>query len=222
MRELSGRLLTAFVSCLILAAVFGYVASSIGNGNIVQFDTPIIHFVQGAETPWLTEVMKVFTAIGSTNGVLAISAITLSLLLYFRQKALTILFVIVVGGTAALNLVLKLFFHRARPDLNRLIEISGYSFPSGHTMMATSLYVILAFILWRNARNSSRIIYVIGAIFMIGMICISRIYLGVHYPSDIVGGIISSAFWLLLAISVYNVSLNKRYSKSPLPTRRSS
>ncbi|MBD7907592.1 phosphatase PAP2 family protein [Sporosarcina gallistercoris] len=219
MRELSGRLITAFVSCLILAAVFGYVASSIGNGSIVQFDRPVIDFVQGAETPWLTEVMKVFTTIGSTEAVIAISVITLGLLLYFRQKAQSLLFLIVIGGTAALNLVLKLFYQRARPDLNRLIEISGYSFPSGHTMMATSLYIILAFILWRNARTSGRILYVIGAIFMISMICISRIYLGVHYPSDVVGGIISSAFWLLIAISVYTVSMNKRHSKSNFSVR---
>lgn len=214
MRKLSGRLITALAACLVLAAVFGYVASSIGNGSIARFDTPIINFVQGAEAPWLTDVMKLFTFIGSTKTVLVISLITLGLLLYFRQKAQTLLFLIVIGGTAALNLVLKLFFHRARPDLNRLIEISGYSFPSGHTMMATSLYIILAFILWRNAKNSGRILYIIGALFMIGMICVSRIYLGVHYPSDIVGGITVSTFWLLLATSVYTVFMNKRQARS--------
>ncbi|REB07982.1 PAP2 family protein [Sporosarcina sp. BI001-red] len=214
MRELSGRLLTTVVSCLVLTVAFGYVAFSIKNGNIAQFDTPIINFVQGAEAPWLTEVMKVFTIIGSTKTVLVISVITLGLLLYFRQKAHTILFLIVIGGTAVLNFVLKLFFHRARPDLNRLIEISGYSFPSGHTMIATSLYIILAFILWRNAKNSGRILYVICAIFMIGMICVSRIYLGVHYPSDIVGGISSSACWVLIATSVYSVFMNKRQSRT--------
>ncbi|WOV84174.1 phosphatase PAP2 family protein [Sporosarcina jeotgali] len=214
MRELSGRLITALVSCLVLAAVFGYVASSIGNGSIVQFDTPIINFVQGAEAPWLTNVMKLFTFIGSTKAVLAISLITLGLLLYFRQKAQTILFLIVISGTAALNLVLKLFFQRARPDLNRLIEISGYSFPSGHTMMATSLYIILAFILWRNAKNSGRILYVIASFSMIFMICVSRIYLGVHYPSDIAGGISASTFWLLLATSVYTIYMNKKQAGS--------
>lgn len=214
MRELSGRLITALVSCLALAAVFGYVASSIGNGSIVQFDTPIINFVQGAEAHWLTNVMKLFTFIGSTKAVLAISLITLGLLLYFRQKAQTILFLIVIIGTAALNLVLKLFFQRARPDLNRLIEISGYSFPSGHTMMATSLYIILAFILWRNAKNSGRVLYIIAAIFMIGMIGVSRIYLGVHYPSDIAGGISASTFWLLIATSVYTIYMNKKQAGS--------
>lgn len=214
MRELSGRLITALVSCLVLAAVFGYVASSIGNGSIVQFDTPIINFVQGAEAPWLTNVMKLFTFIGSTKAVLAISLIMLGLLLYFRQKAQTILFLIVISGTAALNLVLKLFFQRARPDFNRLIEISGYSFPSGHTMMATSLYIILAFILWRNAKNSFRVLYIIAAIFMIGMIGVSRIYLGVHYPSDIAGGISASTFWLLIATSVYTIYMNKKQAGS--------
>ncbi len=214
MRELSGRLITALVSCLVLAAVFGYVASSIGNGSIVQFDTPIINFVQGAEAPWLTNVMKLFTFIGSTKAVLAISLIMLGLLLYFRQKAQTILFLIVISGTAALNLVLKLFFQRARPDFNRLIEISGYSFPSGHTMMATSLYIILAFILWRNAKNSFRVLYIIAAIFMISMIGVSRIYLGVHYPSDIAGGISASTFWLLIATSVYTIYMNKKQAGS--------
>ncbi|WP_432353474.1 phosphatase PAP2 family protein [Sporosarcina sp. A2] len=210
MRELSGRLLTALISCLILAAVFGYVASSISSGSIVRFDSAIIDVVQGREAPGLTEVMKVFTTIGSTTTVLIFSLITLGLLLYFRQKALTILFVIVIGGTGILNLVLKLFFQRARPDLHRLVEISGYSFPSGHTMMATSLYVILAFILWRNIRNAGRILIVFVALFMIGMICISRIYLGVHYPSDVVGGITASSFWLLISISVYTLYMERR------------
>ncbi|MDW0109927.1 phosphatase PAP2 family protein [Sporosarcina aquimarina] len=219
MRELSGRLVTALVSCLILAVVFGYVASSIGNGTIERFDTAIISIVQGAEAPGLTSVMKVFTTIGSTKTVLAISAVTLGLLLYFRQKAQTILFVIVIGGTAALNLVLKLFFQRTRPDLNRLIEISGYSFPSGHTMMATSLYVILAFILWKNAKNSGRVLFVIGAFIMIGMICVSRIYLGVHYPSDIVGGISASTFWLLITTSIYATYMNRNYAKSNVSVR---
>lgn len=210
MRELSGRLLMAFVSCLILASIFGYVAHSITNGNVERFDDAIIQPVQGVETPWLTEVMKVFTFIGSTNIVLAISIITIGILLYFRQGAQTILFTVAIGGTALLNLSLKLFFQRDRPDFNRLIEISGYSFPSGHTMMATSLYVILAIILWRNTQRLWRVVVVVGMLFMIFMICISRIYLGVHYPSDIVGGVTASSFWIIIVTTIYTIILNKQ------------
>lgn len=210
MRVLTGRLTAALISCLLLAAVFGYVAYSIGSGGIVRFDTAVIGAVQGMETPWLTGFMKFFTAVGSTKTVLVICAVTIGALLYFRQKAQTILFVVVIGGTVAINQVAKLFFHRARPDVNRLIEISGFSFPSGHTMMATSLYAILAFILWRNIRHSGRIVCVLLAFFMIAMICISRIYLGVHYPSDVVGGLCASAFWVVIATCIYADYMDRR------------
>ena len=214
MRNVSTRFMTVFFSCLILAGIFGFVAYSIGNGHIEGFDNAIIQFVQGMEAPWLTNIMRVFTEVGSTKTVLVICAITIGLLLYVRHGAQTILFTVVIGGTIILNVLLKLFFQRARPDFNRLIEISGYSFPSGHTMMAASLYVILAVILWRNTRQLLRAFVVAGAVFMIFMICISRIYLGVHFPSDIVGGLTASTFWVILATSVYASILNKRQSKA--------
>ncbi|WJY26949.1 phosphatase PAP2 family protein [Sporosarcina trichiuri] len=217
MRVLTGRLLTALVSCLILAAVFGYVAYSIGSGGIVRFDNAVISAVQGMESPALTAFMKFFTGIGSTKTVLVICVITLGFLVYYRQKAQTLLFVVVIGGTAALNTVLKLFFQRARPDTNRLIEISGYSFPSGHTMMAASLYAILAYILWCNLRHTGRTICVAAAAFMIAMICISRIYLGVHYPSDVAGGLCASAFWVIVATSVYSGYIDRKSPAAGLP-----
>ncbi|GKV68500.1 phosphatidylglycerophosphatase B [Sporosarcina sp. NCCP-2716] len=212
MRVLTGRLTAALISCLLLAAVFGYVAYSISSGGIVRFDTAVINAVQGMESPGLTGFMKFFTAVGSTKTVLVICAVTAGTLLYFRQKAQTILFVVVIGGTVAINQVMKLFFHRARPDLHRLIEISGYSFPSGHTMMAASLYAILAFILWRNIRHAGRIVCAFLAFFMVAMICISRIYLGVHYPSDVVGGLCASTFWVVIATSVYADYMKHRAS----------
>lgn len=212
MRNLTGRLLAALVSCLVLAAIFGYVAYSIGSGGIVRFDTAVIDAVQGLEAPALTAVMKVFTTIGSTKAVIVISVLTLGILLYYRQKAQAVLFFIVIGGTAALNTVLKLSFQRARPDTNRLIEISGYSFPSGHTMMAVSLYAILAYILWRNIRHTGRMMCVLFAAFMITMICISRIYLGVHYPSDVAGGLCASSLWVIAATVVYARYMDRRRS----------
>ena len=210
MRESSGRILSTFVSCLIFASIFGFVAYSIENGTIVRFDNVIIQSVQGTESPWLTGIMKVFTIVGSTKIVIVICSFTIGLLLYFRHGMQTILFTAAIGGTVVLNVLLKLFFQRDRPDFNRLIEISGYSFPSGHTMMATSLYAILAIILWRNVHHLWRVVVIAGALFMIFMICISRIYLGVHYPSDIVGGLTASLFWIVIATSVYSVVIRNR------------
>ena len=95
--------------------------------------------------------MKFFTYIGSFPSVFGIFLLA-SLFLYFVLKHRTelLLFGTVIIGTPIINQILKQFFHRARPDLHRLIEIGGYSFPSGHAMNAFAIYGILAFLLWRH------------------------------------------------------------------------
>ena len=114
------------------------------------------------------------------------------------------LFIVVVAGSPLLNLVLKEIFQRARPDLNRLIEISGYSFPSGHAMNAFTVYGILTFLLWRHIFNrTGRSLLLLFSTFVVFMIGISRIYLGVHYPSDIIGGYLASGCWLATSIWVF-------------------
>ncbi|PIC84133.1 phosphatase PAP2 family protein [Sporosarcina sp. P1] len=203
-RELSIRLLSVWIICILFTGFFAYIARSIHLQTISSFDEPIIDFVQSAEAPGLTSIMKFFTTIGSTTSVTLLGILTLGVLLWKKYRAQAVLFTIVLIGTGILNQVLKLIFKRARPDFNRLIDIGGYSFPSGHTMMAFSLYTVLAYIIWRNLKTTgSRISIVIVAIFMIVMIAVSRIYLGVHFPSDIVGGILASSVWLFTSIAIY-------------------
>ena len=104
----------------------------------------------------------------------------------------------VVFGSSILNLLLKWVFQRARPDINRLIEITGYSYPSGHSMGAFSFYSVLAYLLWRHIDSrAGRGALIAVSIVMILSIGLSRIYLGVHYPSDIVGGYLASCAWLV-------------------------
>lgn len=204
MRELSLRLLSVWIICIIFTGFFAYIARSIHLQTISSFDEPIIDFVQSAEVSGLTSIMKLFTNIGSTTSVTLLAILTLGVLLWKKYRAQAVLFTIVLVGTGILNQVLKLIFKRERPDFNRLIDIGGYSFPSGHTMMAFSLYTVLAYIVWRNLKTTgSRIAIAIVAIFMIVMIAVSRIYLGVHFPSDIVGGILASSVWLFASIAMY-------------------
>ncbi|ARD49682.1 hypothetical protein SporoP37_08610 [Sporosarcina sp. P37] len=203
-RELSLRLLSVWIICTIFTGLFAFIARAIHLHTINSFDEPIIDFVQGAEAPWLTSVMKMFTTIGSTSAVAFISLMALGLLLWKKHRAQAMLFIAVIAGTGILNQVLKFIFKRQRPDFNRLIEIGGYSFPSGHTMMAFSLYTILAYIVWRNLMHSwTRVVIPLAAGVMIVMIAVSRIYLGVHFPSDIVGGVLASALWLIASIAMY-------------------
>ena len=84
-----------------------------------------------------------------------------------------------------LTWLLKIYFKRERPEIHRILDANGFSFPSGHTMMAFSLYTIIAYIAWRNVKTTlNRILLILSAAFMSIMIPMSRIYLGVHFPSD--------------------------------------
>ncbi|MFB7637922.1 phosphatase PAP2 family protein [Peribacillus butanolivorans] len=203
--KLKFQLSIAFVLSVIFLIGFSIMAFTISAYEFLNFDKTVISFVQGLESPFLTTIMKGFTFIGSS-----ISIIILSLLVLFylykvlKHRLELVLFSAVMVGSALLNLILKLFFQRARPDLHRLIEIGGYSFPSGHAMNAFTLYGILTFLLWRHISTMwGRTLLILFSVMMILTIGISRIYLGVHYPSDIIGGYLASGCWLAISIWVF-------------------
>ncbi|MED4205141.1 phosphatase PAP2 family protein [Neobacillus mesonae] len=208
-------LIIAFVISVICVAGFAFISTLISDQQIIGFDRTIISVVQGMESPGLTTVMKIFTFIGSTKFVIILSVF----LIFFLYKVLKhrlelILFVMAIAGTAIINVLLKHFFHRVRPDFHRLIEVSGYSFPSGHAMSAFTVYVMISFLLWRHITNrAGRSILILFSILMILAIGISRIYLGVHYPSDIVGGYLASSVWVSMAIFFFQYYKERRYNK---------
>lgn len=212
MKLLSARLISALALCILFGGIFAYIARGISLDTINGFDSTIINTVQGWEADWLTPVMKAFTFIGSTKFVLFLIAAGFAILLFVvRNRADAFFFFAALGGTGVLNQTLKFIFKRERPDIHRLVDVTGFSFPSGHTMMAFSLYAVIAYILWRHIRTAaSKILLIILACFMFAMIGISRIYLGVHFPSDVLGGTAASAFWMIIAISVYGYAMDRR------------
>lgn len=218
--KLNIQLTKAFIGSFLSLIVFSYLAYLVKGQAFVEFDSVIISYVQGLETAGLTQIMELFTFIGSAPFVIVLSLIIFVFLykiLHHRREL--ILFIFVIAGSVSLNYLLKLFFQRARPDLNRLIEISGYSFPSGHAMNAFTFYGILAFLLWRHLPIKFwRGILILFSSSMIFTIGISRVYLGVHYPSDILGGYVASAFWLSFAIYFFE-SFEKRKSRYIQPEK---
>jgi undecaprenyl-diphosphatase len=205
----------AFIISMTALLGFGWMAILVSRNTIVNFDSAIISYVQGLEAPRLTVVMNFFSFIGDTIAVVVLSLLTLVLLYkVFKHRSELILFISVMVGANILFLTLKLFFQRARPDLHRLAEASNYSFPSGHATMACALYGVLTFILWRHIATSlGRTIFILFGMMMILAIGISRIYLGVHYPSDIIAGYFISTFWLTLSIGFYQRYKEKRYAR---------
>ncbi|THE13865.1 phosphatase PAP2 family protein [Bacillus timonensis] len=146
--------------------------------------------------------MKFLSFIGSAPVIIVLSIFILFFLLkVLKHRYELILFVGVMVGSPILDFILKELFKRARPDLHRLIEISGYSFPSGHAMSAFTLYGIITFLSWRHISGSwGRAALVLFSAMMIFGIGMSRIYLGVHYPTDIIGGYFASGTWLGFSI----------------------
>ena len=104
-----------------------------------------------------------------------------------------------MGLSSILNPVLKNIFDRERPTLLRLIDITGFSFPSGHAMGSTSFFGSVMFIINRKMSGADKGIIIGLCALMILMVSISRVYLGVHYPTDIVAGIIGGIFCIVLS-----------------------
>ena len=183
-------------------ALFLLLAKTYTSDFVEHMDIQAIKNIQRFEQANITFVMKFFSYIGDTIRVIFISIMIL-LILYnvFHQRVELILFIIVLMGSTMFNVLLKNFFQRERPNLFRMIIEDGYSFPSGHTMAALSLYGIISFLLWRHIpKQSGRIFLICISAFFILAIGISRIYLGAHYPSDVIGAYLISGFWLMFTI----------------------
>ena len=113
---------------------------------------------------------------------------------------------ITVAGGGLLNLWLKSFFERERPNVNRIIEAEGFSFPSGHSMGSMTYYGFLIYLVLRSKRKPySKFGLGILLCLVILLIGISRIYLGVHYPSDVMAGYMAGSVWLVLCISLLEI-----------------
>jgi undecaprenyl-diphosphatase len=203
----------AFFISLLFALGFGLIALLISDQKIANFDNRISENLHGLNTPLLTAIMKFFTFLGSGT---AIAVIVVIVMIFFykvlKHRTELVLLISVICGSALLNLLLKIIFHRARPTIYHFIVVSGYSFPSGHSMAAFSLYGILAFLLWKHIPNKlGRSLLIIFSVLMFTMIGISRIYLGVHYPSDVLGGFLASGTWLIFSIWTYQKYRDRVY-----------
>ncbi|MBT2293629.1 phosphatase PAP2 family protein [Paenibacillus albidus] len=206
---------TAFRCFLWFLAGFALVATLVVFQKVTSFDRSIIDAVQSMETPALTAFAKALSLVGSSRLAIGISLLAMFLLYFLLKHRLELLLFLWVGtGSQVLNTVMKLLFHRERPNINRIIEEVGYSFPSGHSMAAFSLYGALTYLLWRHMRvRNERIVLIVLVVFMTMGIGWSRIYLGVHYPSDVIGGYLASGAWLMLSIGCFEAFRNSRIER---------
>ena len=195
----------ALVSAVLLIFLFGLLTDAVFDKELVNPDKSIALWTYSLSNPVLTGFLTIITEIGSPLGTGILTVLTCGLLLWRKHYSLAFLALIIVGGSAILDEVLKLIFRRNRPEL--LLggqHLSSYSFPSGHATGSICFYGFLIWLSWNFIKIPLlKWLAVIGSVVMILLIGFSRIYLGVHYPTDVIGGYLSGGSWLIIFLSGY-------------------
>lgn len=205
------RLVVALLLFWLPVIIFVKLATEVQEHLPIGADTSVLNWVHGMSAAWLETLARIATDLGSAEVVALVTLLLVGYLAYKHQRRNAALVWFGVGGAAAANIILKLLFHRERPDLwPHLVNETGYSFPSGHAMASSALAFSIVFILWRTKWRWLGV--VIGALYIL-TVGFSRLYLGVHYPSDVVAGWCVSFAWVLIAYIILQWGLPKRQPK---------
>lgn len=168
-------------------------------------DFRVMRLVASFRTPALTQVMTDLTALGSFSVVTLFTLVALLILAFLGDRLGLLYLLVTLTGAAAWPNLLKPVFGRSRPPADgRLVDVFDFSFPSGHTFAAATAYTALAFLtsrhlpkLWQDAS-----VFVL-AFLVVSLVALSRVYLGVHFPSDVLGGASAGAAWAFLVSAFF-------------------
>ena len=187
-------------ACLVL---LGSLADAIRDQEVIALDTVATPFLHSLSSPALDQLMNVITTLGSNLVIPPLFVLAVAWLAWLRRPREALFLAVASGGSLVLNETMKLFFHRARPQLAWAHVAPDYSFPSGHTMNSLVFYVAIAVVLWSVAGRRFGLIAMTVAIVLAVLIGISRIYLGYHYFTDVVGGLLAGTVWLLVVAAAF-------------------
>ncbi len=195
--------------CLIL---FLALAEDVFNKEIMQEDIIGYNFVKTyLIKKEITPVMKLITFFG---GATCLIGLTLVLFITIKNKKIGLLIGINLVTITILNQIFKFILQRPRPTENRIINENGYSFPSGHSMISMAFYGFLIYLIYKYVKNKKlKYISITLISILIIFIGISRIYLGVHYTSDILAGFLFSISYLIIFILIANNKVLNKNSK---------
>lgn len=198
-------LAVGLVTLAVLGWVFGETTEAVlQQDDIAALDSPATRWLVANRTPWLTRTMQIVTELGSAwFVVLLLAVVTGGLLARPGTRSLAWVPPVSAAGAALLVLAVKLAIARPRPTMGEILAAAGgYSFPSGHSAQAVATYGALAWVVTRLAPAVPRwVVWSVAATIAV-LIGFSRLYLGVHWLSDVVGGWTLGAAWLVLTVGV--------------------
>jgi undecaprenyl-diphosphatase len=188
--------LLALVIAVLALSLFTFIADSVIHDQTMAMDLSVRSWVHQLATPLRTDAMLTLSFIGGT-GLVFISVLTVLALWHWRWRRASVRLTVTLVGALVLDLALKWGFHRPRPVPFYGPVPPTYSFPSGHALFSLCFYGVLAgLVAGRMPRIWLRGAVWAGAVLLIAGVGVSRIYLGVHYPSDVIAGFLAAALWV--------------------------
>lgn len=202
------KAIIVFVCLLItMEMVFALFEKEVMKRDIIGYKLISKYLISDVTFP----IAKNITNFGGVIGLIIIAFVISSILIIKKKKLMGILIWVNLACSGLLNQILKRIVQRPRPTEYRLIEENGYSFPSGHSMVSAAFYGFLIYLIFKNVKNKyikcGTIIFLSLLIILIGT---SRIYLGVHYTSDVLAGFVISISYLVIFTSIVNDYLDKQ------------
>ncbi len=174
---------------------------------LAAYDTAITDYIISFRSPGLTRYFKFVTDVGDIYGYLIVLIIFLVLsLLVLKRRKYVVQATLVLALATISNMVLKRFIDRARPGIEHLVSVQTLSYPSGHAMSAMAFYGFLIYMVSTfKIHKGAKFLLILVLALLILSIGISRIYLGVHFPSDIAGGFIAGFIWVVFCVLLFNL-----------------
>lgn len=218
--------LAAGLAAVLVCRAFLELADDVADGDTRPFDEWAVRALRRADDravpvgpSWLREVGVDFTALGSVAVLVLFTAVVGGFLLLHGRRPLVWLLAAALAGGLALNSGLKYFYDRARPDVvPHLREVATPSFPSGHASLSAVVYLTLGVIAARVVQTATAKAYCVFAAFLLSaLVGMSRVYLGVHYPTDVLAGWAIGLTWALAcwAVSVVLARVGSRPGRRP-------
>jgi undecaprenyl-diphosphatase len=197
--------------------LFGWLANQVFHHETIRFDAAVRDGVHSFASPGLTWFFRIVTEFGSEKFLVPFGAFVVWRLVLAGRRQAAILFAVAAAGGESLDYILKLLFRRTRPAVFfGLSAPHTYSFPSGHSMLSACFFGVLAALVTIRMASATRRVAVWAAAAMATLLIgLSRIYLGVHYPSDVLAGYAAAVIWVFSVRAGYGVWLRRRTTAAP-------
>lgn len=188
---------------ILTAVAFGWLAHEVADGDHLPLENSIMQSLRREGVPigpsGLANVMRDVTALGSAAVIGTLTLLIVGYLLLCARYRVAVMLILAIAGGQGVNAALKGGFHRERPESElRLVEVRSPSFPSGHAMAASIFYLTTGALLARISPRRREKVYLMTCALLLGsMIGFSRVYLGVHFPSDVLAGWMAGTSWAL-------------------------